>query len=195
MAPLPANNTGRVFFDYVTGTATTSREHTTAIRYNALSITTLGVQIAFFDVLSAFGATNFRVGWKVIRARWQGAGTNVTLPLTLDSTLGAFEGTGSNPPYNPRYETVEDTFQGRSPLTGRRVDFSLYRAMDDSDGSFRVEAGGSGFPLVVAAAVAVLNGYPEQGTFVTIDGTDGALWYPYMNRNYNSYWERRSRLG
>lgn len=194
MPPLPANNTDRVFFDYVTGNAPTSREHTVAVRFNLTEVSVENVQGNFLDFLGALGATNFRDGWRVIRTRVQYATTNVSLPYALEPALAAFEGT-SAATYNSRFEAVEDTFQGRSSTTGRRVDFSLYRALDDSDGSFRVESGGSGLPLVVAAAVDTLNTYAPFGTFIAIDGTLNTIWYPYMNRNYNSYWERRARLG
>lgn len=195
MAPLPANNTDRVFFDYVTGNLSTSREHTCAVRFNLVDATVEAVQGIFLDLLGALGETNFRAGWRVLRTRVQYATTNVSLPYALDAALGAFVGTGGSPTYNARFETVEDTFQGRSSTTGRRVDFSLYRAMDDSESTFRVESGLSGLGVVVGQAVATLNTYAPTGVFIAIDGTANTIWYPYMNRNYNSYWERRSRLG
>lgn len=195
MAALPSNNTDRVFFDYVTGNLATSREHTCAVRFSLADNTVEAVQGIFLDLLGALGASNFRNGWRVLRTRVQYATTNVSLPYALEGTLGAFVGTGGSPTYNARYETVEDTFQGRSSSSGRRVDFSLYRAMDDSESTFRVEAGLSGFGIVVGQAVATLNSYAPNGVFITIDGTANTIWYPYMNRNYNSYWERRSRLG
>lgn len=195
MVALPANNTDRVFFDYVTGNLSTSREHTCAVRFNLVENTVEAVQGAFLDLLGALGETNFRAGWRVLRTRVQYATTSVSLPYALDAALGAFVGTGGSPTYNARFETVEDTFQGRSSSSGRRVDFSLYRAMDDAESTFRVEAGLSGLGIVVGQAVATLNTYAPAGIFISIDGTGNTIWYPYMNRNYNSYWERRSRLG
>ena len=43
-------------------------------------------------------------------------------------------------------------------------------------------------------AVEALNlaSSQEQASFITISGAR-AIWYPYVNENYNSYWERRLR--
>lgn len=191
MAPFPQNNTHRMFFDYVTGVTATSRAHTCAVRYNPGLRDVSDVQADFLALLNAFGPTLFRAGWKVTGVRVQSQGTNFTLPVTVISTLGAFIGTAGTG-YDASLEAVEDTFQGRSPGTGRRVDLSLYRAHLQVSGNFRIIPGTGTVPTAVGAAVAVLNTRAPLGSFLAIDGL-APSWYGYMNQNYNSYWESRSR--
>lgn len=191
MAPLPQNNTARLFVDYITGSQPTSSEHTFAMRYNSANndADTLATQVYTF--LQAIGATNFRAGWKVIRLRQQQAGALFTIPQGLTTQLAAFVGTNTSA-YSARLEAVEDTFQGRSLVSGRRVDVSLYRAAGDCDPNFRVLSSGTGVGLVVQNAVAALAVAGNNGRFLAIDGS-APSWYPYMNENYNSYWEGQLR--
>lgn len=189
MAPLPANNTHRAFFDYVTGNSTTSREHTVAVRYDPARVDVADVQTRFLAVLQALTAANFRQGWRVIRVRIQAAGTNFSTPVSVISGLASFLGTATTPTYNARVEAVEWTMQGRSVSTGRRVDISLYTALADATGNFRYTAADLS---QVTATITALNTQSAAGAFLTIDGT-AANWYAYFNANYNSYWESRSR--
>lgn len=191
MAPLPQNNTHRLFVDYVTGDLATSQEHTLAIRYNP-SLRDVGdVQGDLLAVLNAFTAPAFRTGWKVTATRVQAAGSNFSLPVATISGLAGFVGTGGGA-YFPRHETVEETFQGRSSTSGRRVDLSLYRAAGDVSENFRVVGGPSGLFLLVRLVAAALSAASAAGSFLAIDGSQ-AVWRDYMNQNYNSYWERRVR--
>lgn len=192
MPPLPQNNTARVFYDYVTGNEPTSREHTVQLRYNADG-SIEEVHQLFTDVLTALTPASFRDGWRIVRARRQSIGVSFSLPTVLPPGLATFVGTG-NSPYSPRFEAVESTFQGRSPSTGRRVDLSLYRANGDAVEDFRFEADGTLLGQAIGAAVAALTAGSAAGSGVTVDGSP-AVWYPYMNENYNSYWETRSRRG
>lgn len=191
MAALPQNNTDRVFIDYITGNSSTSREHTLAIRKNGAT-TAEDTQVRFLALLNAFGAASFRVGWRVLRVRLQLLGTDFSIPQLVDTGLAAFVGT-FNTGYTPRVEAVEETFQGRSGTSGRRVDISLYRAATDAADNFRTPGGATGLPAVVRAVVSSLQlSSSTVGCFLTIDG-NVPTWYDYMNSNYNSYWEARSR--
>lgn len=193
MAPLAPNITSRLFVDYVTGNQNTSQEHTLLCRFTGGSEDVAPAMASVGNFLNALGAPNFRVGWRVIRARVSFAGTDFSVPVELSLGLIEFLGTAPLTGYSPRHETVEDTFQGRSLTTGRRVDISLYRATGDADPSFRIVGGSSGFPLAVTNASNSLNGSSAGGNgFLTLDGSS-ATWYRYMNQNYNSYWERRIR--
>lgn len=193
MAPLPQNNTARILFDYVTGNSSTSVEHTVAVRYDPLTTPAGNMQGHFYSVLNALGPGRFRVGWRVVRVRTQAAGANFSLPTDIIPPLDTFVGTLATG-YVPRVEAVESTFQGRSFTSGRRVDFSLYRAAGDAEANFRVPGGEAGINAAVTNVVTTLNGFTLDGqdAFITIDGSP-ATWYNYMNEQYNSYWEEQLR--
>ena len=190
MAALPANSTNRLFIDYVTGNEAGSQQHTVSCRYDSATLDVGDVQEAFLDVLQGISAALFRTGWRVIATRVQGAGTAFSLPVTTIVSLAGFTGTAS-PSYQPRLEAVELTFQGRSPTTGRGVDFSLYTAVIDVGDSFRFNSGSVAAPWV-ATALTALRASTTAGAFQSIDGA-APIWYDYVNANYNSYWERRLR--
>ena len=183
MAPLPPNSTARVYFDYVTGAALTSREHTVQWRANLALATVDLVQAKFLGFLQAVGASNLRQGWKVIRVRVCLAGSNFSVPVNPTAALGGFVGTYAGS-YNARMECVEDTYQFRSLSSGRRGDFSLYRAQGDADENFR-------FGMPTAQQTALLDA-ANNASLMAIDNTSPGV-YTYVNQNYNSYWETRSR--
>lgn len=190
MPPLPANSTNRLFVDYLTGNETGSQQHTTSVRYNPVTLDVGDVQEAFLDVLQGIGAALFRTGWRVVGTRVQAAGSDISLPVTTIVSLAGFTGTAS-PTYTPRLEAVEMTFQGRSSVSGRSVDFSLYTAVIDVGPNFRYASGDVAAPWV-ATALAALRAGTTAGAFQAISG-DAPIWYDYVNLNYNSYWERRLR--
>lgn len=192
MAPLPANSTSRLFLDYVTSDLASATEHTLQVRFTGGQGNLSNAFARAFAFINAGGTTFYRSGWRVIRARFSGEGQDFSVPVTLTTELANFVGTGSNT-YQPRYEAVEITYQGRSGTTGRRVDVSLYTALGDAALNFRLPAGPTGLAAAVQAQVAALNGSVAAGAFIAVDGSN-ANWYPYANFNYNSYWERRSRV-
>lgn len=189
MAPLPPNTTGRIFFDYATA-ATAGVEHTVAWRVPLGEFSSTVVQDNFLAFLQAVGAGNLRVGWRVLRARYQEAGSDFSTPLGLTPGLAAFVGT-SAVSFPANREAEEWTWQGRSPGTGRRVDFSLYGITTNPPANFRYPAG-AGSPAWVGATVTALNNSSALGRPTTIDGSF-PIWYQYVNFNANSYWERRLR--
>lgn len=189
MAPLPANNTGRIFYDYVTAN-TAGVEHTVAWRVPLGDFSSTVAQDEFLAFLQAVGAGTFRVGWRLIRARYQAAGAAFSTPLALNAGLTAFVGTNSVS-YPAQREAEEWTWQGRSNTSGRRVDFSLYGLAVNPPSNFRYPAGGAS-PAFVALSVNRLNTQEALGRAVAIDGSS-PTWYPYVNFNANSYWERRLR--
>lgn len=192
MAPLPANNTSRWFFDYVTGSASYSLEHTIGLRFNQTlpGSGDQAPQTRFLAILNAFGTVAFRTGWRVIRVRYQGQGTSFSLPVSALAGLAAFVGTGATAGAGSVTECQEATFQGRSFTTGRKVDFSLFGLVVGVPEGFRYTGTN---PAYLPNVVAQLNNFSEA-PIVTVDGTT-AQWYPYMNMNFNSYWERRQRVG
>lgn len=188
MAPLPTNLTDRLWFDYVSGTQPSSQEHTFMVRCDFAVSPIEDIQEGVLEVLTGFGTNGYRTGWQVVRARVATAGNNFSLPVPLIAGFGTFIGTGSSA-YTARLEAVEETFQGRSSTTGRRVDLSLYRALADAAATFRVPGAASGPGSAIRAAVSQMNGMSASGAaFLAIDGSP-ATWYDYLNSNYNSYWE------
>lgn len=189
MAPLPQSSTARLFVDYVTGNLATSQEHTVMMRSSGAITDDVPMQNAILALLQAIGPTNFRPGWRVLRVRYAAAGQNFSQPRTRVAGLASFLGTSGNaaPPHT---EALEYAFQGRSLTTPRRVDLSLYGIAQLIPDNFRFPVGGPS-PAWVGAAVGVLNGN-NAALYTAIDGTS-ALWYAYVNANYNSYWERRIR--
>ena len=186
MAPLPPNATARYFIDYVTGNAATSREHTVQIRCSN-ETSPADAQTAFLALLNAMGTPRFGTGWRVLRVRFQQAGTDFSIPVTLDPALGSFVGTGGA--VTPPNEALELTFQGRSFTSGRRGDLSLYgTAGYNLATNYRLTPGEAAW---VGDAVAVLNSV-ETIVWRAIDGTR-LTFYPYANWNFNSYWERKLR--
>lgn len=186
MAPLPQNSTARFFFDYVTGNAATSQEHTVQVRCSN-ETSPEDAQGAFLDLLNAMGTARFGNGWRVLRVRHQPAGTAFSVPVTLSASLAAFVGTGGA--VSPPSEAIELTYQGRSFTSGRRGDLSLYGTVGYSlTTNYRLTPGEASW---VGTAVAVLNSV-ESIVWRAIDGTR-LTFYPYANWNYNSYWERKLR--
>lgn len=188
MAPLPPNSTARVFFDYVTGNAVTSVEHTVGFRV-ASSLSDDGKQLAVSTFLNSIGAGTLVIGWRIIRARVQAAGSNFSQPIPLIAGLASLVGTFNSSAFGADREAIEWTWQGRSYSTGRRVDISLYGLAQALPVNFRLPVGGSS-PAWVGNTVTQLNGAATE--ILAIDGAE-ATWYNYVNANYNSYWERRLR--
>lgn len=191
MAPLNPNTTGRVYFDYITGNQATSQEHTLMMRFAVGAGFDLGdAQEEMLAFLQSYGATEFADGWRIQGIRLSQPLQDFSLPFTLIPTLAAFVGTGGS--LSPSQEAREWTHQGRSFTSGRRVDLSLYGIVENDPANFRIIGGPGTFPTKVATAATNLNLQSAAGYFVAIDGTP-ATWYPYLNMNYNSYWERRIR--
>lgn len=188
LLPLPANNTTRFFFDYVSGGADTSKRHTVQMRVPGPPDTDADTpQAAFLEFLQSIGEDKFAGGWRVESVRVQAEAAIVTLPVTMISTLAAFEGSAAN--IAQPLEAREWTWQGRSFYSGRRVDLSLYGINEASPAKFRFPVGGSS-PSWVGTSVDALNGFTDF--FWAIDGSD-ATWKYYVNSNFNSYWESQIR--
>jgi len=188
--PLPPNNSPRYFFDYTTGNTDFSQVHTCAWRTVDEGINAVNVQLKFLAFLNAIGAANLRDGWAVTGLRYQEAGSIFTVPVALDSGLAAFEGTGT--PAEVAYlEALEWVWSARSPVSGRKVDFSLYGLTVDVSSTFRYTPGDAEYPLFVSNTIGVLVSAP-LGTPVTID-MQVPTWYNYINVQWNSYWERKLR--
>lgn len=174
--------TARLFLDYTTG----RREHTMMARYTGTL--TEGTQFALLDFLEAVQAV-LPEAWAPIRLRRAAAGTEITLPVGMIPQLAAFRGTATGE-FPEVFEPREHTFVGRSVSTGAKARLSLYGLTYQTPADYRWE--GSGMPAGLINAIAKLEA--PIALFIGIDGNKPD-WYPYVNVNYNSYWERRQRLG
>jgi len=181
MAPLPSNNTAVLYIDYTTGV----RQHTLQCRYiEATSANAMLAVASFLDALKLVLAAGFRV----LSARQRAVGAAITLPTTLSPALAAFAG-DSGVGLDGFNEAREYVWVGRGLQAGRRVEVSLYGVVLGTPNDFRYETAGG--PPSLANARAQLTAEPS--VFSTISG-EAAVWYPYVNVNYNSYWETRSRV-
>lgn len=188
MAPLPQNNTSRMFYDYISQTG--GREHTFAVRIDNSGVTGPQIHQAVTDFLTALTPGYFASGWRILRARLQVASTDFSLPDVLPPGLTTFQGSGGA--LQQYEEPLEYTFVGRSPSTGRRARLSLYGMRSISLATaYRVELPDANYPTLLAA-IQVLNA--QTGIFVAIDLSE-VNWYSYVNWQYNSYWERQVRAG
>lgn len=190
LPPLPENNTSRLWVDYLPGTS--QPEHTVMLRLAPDQEGPISAMDWLQGVLAALGAANLNSGWRALRARYSPAGAVFSLPQSLTAGLAGILGTGSLAGYRPQDSAIEATFQMRSPTSGRRGDFSLYGLRKWPLSTYRYTAGGSDAGL--NAMIAALSVPAGVGNYrpATIDGTLGTF-YPYVNFNYNSYWEGELR--
>lgn len=184
MAPLPDNLTERLYLDYVAGTG--GIEHTMLVRWSTVTAT-LTQTMAAVESLFDFIAGSLWAGWRFTGARNAAVGSDFSLPVPLSTGLAAVLGTGSarDAVADPR----EARWVGRSPTSGRRVSLSVYGTAPSTPANYRWGPGE--VALTDNAVLALLNAAP--GTFLAIDGSK-PVFYPYVNVQFNSYWETRARV-
>ncbi len=174
MAPLPVTNTRRYFLDYHTDVAA----HTVMVR------TTGSVDEATFSSVFGNFLTQLAPILNLITVdglRVAVAGSNVTNPAVWSG--GASYGTGTEQGFlTPR----ELCFLGRSS-DGRRARLFVFGYKGATPVDFRIESSGS---PEISNAYGILNANP--GIFISISGL-ATVKYPYVDVNFNSYWERQRR--
>lgn len=186
MAPLPDNSTGRYWLDYEAGD--NGIEHTMLIRFKGATPDFSDVDGWLLNFLNAV-EPSLANGWRPLRARWATAGSDVSIPWSMDTALASFAAAGAGS-MTGEQEAREVVYVGRSFTSGRRARLSLYGTVGTTPGNFRWGPGESN--LTAPAVFTALEGSPD--IFIAIDNTK-PTWYRYANVNYNSYWERRQRLG
>lgn len=176
MAPLPPNNTARLWVDYEVA----SFDHTALIRVGSVEEVDEAIDL-FTEIVEAIG--DFLFLSTFIGARFAASGSNVSNPIA-----GAWPtswGNSSNPQRKDSAAYVG--FVGRS-LDGRRSGFELF-------GSSTVSLGGDYRATTaenagVNTAVSLLNG--AEGTFLSINQFQ-PIWKPYVNLGINAYWRNHIR--
>ena len=184
MAPLPPNNTGRIFYDYTTGRV----QHHFSLRFDSPT-TIAALDVTAEAVLNALQLV-LPDAWTVLGARIQQPGATISLPFTGSRLIG-FTGTGGGMK-GAVSEPEEYVWVGRSLTEGRRWEMSLYGILIGIPDDFRYE--GPGLPPSFGAVIDTIDSAVATGTTVAIDGGEFVI-YPYVNVNYNSYWEQRARRG
>lgn len=184
MAPLDPNNTRRLYIDYEVDNV----PHEMQIRLNGTAsvVDTLDNLYYILDFCKGFLPTS----WLITGVRLSAAGSNISVPFDYSaSDLFGFVGTNGAAWVDVNHPR-QLTWVGRSETTGRRVRLSIYGAVFNTPGNFRFGPGEVVFSS--AEVIAALNLAATAGQFVTIDGSR-PRWYPYVNVNFNSYWETERR--
>lgn len=190
MAPLPDNNTGRVWIGYRTGGGTTSQNHELMVRFNTATGGSFAEALTeAAGAITAIGAANFFDGWQATSARYSNAGSTISFPTPLPAALVSFVGTGQATA-TLQDQARETRFVARSALEGRKYSMSLYGLNGSLFGAadFRVDRGAETF---VDSFLSVVE-ESEAGSWVAIDGSF-VVWYQYANWQFNSYWEGELR--
>lgn len=175
MAPLPANNTKRYWYDYEVGGIT----HTLMAR--ATDPTTFtAVDTAVGNLMTACNAfCNRRT---ITAARFSAAGSVVSNPFA-SSLVGVVYGTTAA---TVGQAAAAISVVGTAP-TGRKFRVYVFGAFSDEAQTYRWYATES------ASVSSVLNAIsPVDGVFVTIDGQNPIL-KNYLNVDSNEYWVKRVR--
>lgn len=174
MAPLPPENTGRLFIDYVTQ----GQEHTTVVRLG-----TTGTSLeaaAVYGALAPLMAEFLPTTGGITGARYAAPGSNLSFNLGVTPEPGK-RGEGVNA--NERSDFI--SFTGRS-IGGRRTRFTVFTPFNDPDSQgFRSNT-------LTAAQAALLNELQTNESITGIDG-ENVIWNPYVNRGYNAYFQRKLR--
>jgi hypothetical protein len=177
MAPLPQNNTARLWVDYNDG----ENDHSLQVRFLAPD-TTLAIAMTyageFFEAIE-----DFLYEITINGARFAAAGSDISLPATWSgaSTYGT-------DPMPTLLAPRETRWVGRTQ-NGRRVSFSVYGCKYTSPDTFRIVSDGANLPNL---GVVLINDASDDGAFVAIDGFRPTM-KNYVDVNFNSYWEAEAR--
>jgi hypothetical protein len=179
MAPLPENNTNRLFVDYEGDFGTRQMQ----FRVNdgiapAEAVTRVSIFLADSVAPYWFPAVS------VTGMRWQAANALFSLPVGNPSVPG--EGTGTQDPRDyPRFVSVG----GRGITSGRRVRLTVFGIAVGVSNNYRLE---NAETPVVNAILAGLASLTTLGCWRTI-ANDNPVNYGYLNAGYNSYHQRKAR--
>ena len=177
MAPLPENNTARLWIDYNDG----ENDHSLMARFLApdtpLSLAMTHVASFLTDI------SGFLYEITINGARYAAQGSNISLPATWegDSTYGT-------DPMPTLLAPRETRWVGRTQ-NGRRVSFSIYGGKYTSPDEYRIVSSGANLPNL---GVIAINAASEDGVMVAIDGFRATM-KNYVDVNFNSYWEAEAR--
>ena len=189
MAPLPQNNTARVFVDYTS----LSVQHTLMVRplpgATVPDMAALATNVA--NVLRARMATTD----SFFAARYSLALSDFSLPLTFEAVPGVVSAFANIWTEDP--ESAFISLCGRSTTSGRRVRWDLYtpiRAADwPADNRFNPGENGPVDTLRLNWTAVVAGEAGPAPSVVAIDGSP-VIVYEYVNIAKNAYWQRKQRI-
>jgi hypothetical protein len=178
MAPLPADNTARFWYDYHDG----QNPHTILCRFTtSLGFDITDVMAAVDDLLNALDEDLYLIN--TLGARFADAGSNISVPVIW--TGAASYGAGSMPAVFAPRQTM---FLGRDSL-GRRFRVSIWGIDQTTPDNFRFASVSGNF---VDRAVTSLVASQAGGAFRTISGNQPSM-YNYADVQFNSHWETAAR--
>ena len=185
MAPVANNLTGRIWVDYEVANV----PHTMMVRYVHPAQPLPDVLETIGQILGYLKPV-LHTSWVVTGVRQSLPNSTISLPIDYsNSPLQGFAGENGGT-FDGVWAPREFVMVGRSSTTGRRVRFSVYGVVSSTPANYRFGPGESVF--TTTTFVAALNAASFAGIYITADGSS-ARWYPYVNVNYNSYWERQQR--
>lgn len=176
MAPLPPESTARFWVDYNDG----NNDHSLLMRY-APSAGLSAIQAVAGQFLTALSPVLYLI--TILGARAANSGSVITVPEAWEGD--ATYGTGAQPPVAAPLELC---FVGRTAL-GRMAKWFMYGFRNGLPASYRF------FPSDdsnLDAAVTILRNAALTGKLLAIDGGVPGV-YPYINIQWNSYWESQAR--
>jgi len=176
MAPLPPESTARAWIDYTNGTD----EHQVMFRYPP-SLGTASLFVIVDEWLTAMDPIMYEI--TILGARAAATGSTISFPVTW--TGASTYGDGAMP---TNVAPIEYRFEGRSS-DGRRASWSMFSGKLAIPATYRYLTADN---VNVANAYAVLSTAALADDILTIGGL-GPLVYPYMNYQFNSYWETNRR--
>lgn len=185
MAPLPQNNTRRLFLDYTSN----GIAHTMILRLPPSAGTADTYAAAYAEWMSTY----MRDSDSVFAARYSDALSNFSLPLTftaVEGVLGPETNVWSQDP-----ESAQLSIVGRGVTTGRRQRIEFFNAVAftpwPSDNRYN--------PTEQATIEAMLADYidlaGQSGELPLVSiGNDPLSIYEYVNIRSNAYWQNQQRL-
>lgn len=188
MAPLPQNNTARLWLDY------TSRgiQHSAMVRFGP------GANPSTAEVFAAQLADAMRqrmfIADSVLAARYSGPGTLFSFPIFFTPVVGVVTEAGNVWAQDP--ESTFLTIPGRSSFSGRDVRFCQFTAVVTPTWPTdnRYEPGDAAVVDTWRINITELlsTGGTESTPAVAIDNNI-PTWYNYVNISQNAYWQRKQR--
>lgn len=183
MAPLPENNTARLFVDYTSG----AFDHTLLLRFGPTTAPLDAVAVAQ-DICTAL-APFMNSNDSFFGARWSANGSNIALPVAWTPVAGTSTGAA----FSEDPEAAFVSVVGRS-FGGRRVRWDFFTVIkvsttwpDDN----RYAPGESTNADDIQDAFEAATILPVDPV-VAIDGMD-VIVYEYVNIAKNGYWQRKQR--
>jgi hypothetical protein len=176
MAPLPPENTARFWVDYSDG----NHPHTLLLRYSP-SAGLSAIQAVAAEFLAALSTDLYLL--TITGARAAASGSVVSVPEAWggDATYGS----AAQPPASAPLQLC---FVGRTTF-GRIAKWFMYGFKGVVPDSYRFFPGDDS---VLDAAVTILRNAALTGKLLAIDGELPSV-YPYVNIQFNSYWETQAR--